>query len=113
MLRVALTLLAVAFYIYCIIDVLRTPAGETRSLPKAVWLVVVILVPILGGALWLLLGRVWRSPGSRFGRRRGPLAPDDDPRFLKQLGDDVWSQRMRERRDGSKRDDTDGSSVDQ
>ncbi len=98
MLRVAAVILAVAFYIYCIIDVLRTPSTEARSLPKFVWLLLVILVPILGGLLWLALGRVWRMPGSRFGRRRGPLAPDDDPSFLKELGDDVWSKRMEQRR---------------
>jgi hypothetical protein len=97
-LRVALVILAVAFYIYCIIDVLRTRRDEARSLPKWLWLVLVIIVPVLGGLLWLVLGRVWRAPGSRFGRRKGPLAPDDDPKFLKQLGDDVWSKKMQQRR---------------
>ena len=100
MLRVAVAILAVAVYIYCIIDVLRTPRGETRSLPKWLWLVLVVLVPLIGSALWLVLGRVWRAPGSRFGRRRGPLAPDDDPTFLKQLDDDVWSKKMQRRRRG-------------
>ena len=100
MLRVAAVLFAVAVYIYFIIDVLRTRRGDTRSLPKFVWLLVVILVPIIGGLLWLALGRVWPAPGSRFGRRRGPLAPDDDPNFLKKLDDDVWSKKMQRRRRG-------------
>jgi hypothetical protein len=100
MLRVVGVLLAVAVYIYFVIDVLRTPRGETRSLPKFVWLLVVVLIPLLGGAIWLALGRVWPAPGSRFGRRRGPLAPDDDPKFLKQLGDDVWVKKMEQRRRG-------------
>jgi hypothetical protein len=95
-LRVAGVILAVAFYIYCFIDVLRTPSGGTRTLPKYVWLVVVIVLPVLGGALWLLFGRTWNVPGAR--RRRGPVAPDDDPAFLKRLGDDAWSRRMRQRR---------------
>jgi len=96
MLRVAGAILAIAFYLYCIIDVLRTRSGETRTLPKFVWLLVVILIPLLGGIMWLLFGRVWNVPRSR--RRRGPVAPDDDPAFLKQLGDDAWSRRMRQRR---------------
>ena len=100
MLRVAGAILAVAIYIYCIIDVARTPRGETRSLPKFVWLLVVILVPLIGSALWLALGRVWRSPGSRWSRRSGPMAPDDDPTFLKKLDDDVWSKKMQRRRGG-------------
>lgn len=98
MLRVAGAILAVAFYIYCIIDVLRTRSGETRTLPRWVWLILVIVLPLIGGVLWLLLGRVWNTPGSMRRRRRGPVAPDDDPAFLKKIGDDAWSQRMRQRR---------------
>jgi hypothetical protein len=97
-LRVAGVLFVIALYIYFIIDVLRTPRGETRTLPKFVWLLLVVLLPILGGLVWLALGRVWPSPGTRFGRKRGPLAPDDDPKFLKQLEDDVWSKKMKRRR---------------
>ena len=99
MLRVAGVLLLIALYIYFVIDVLRTPRGETRSLPKFVWLLLVVLVPIVGGLIWLALGRVWPVPGTRFGRRRAPIAPDDDPKFLKQLGDDVWVEKMKKRRD--------------
>jgi len=99
MLRVAGVLLLIALYIYFVIDVLRTPRGETRSLPKFVWLLLVVLVPIVGGLIWLALGRVWPVPGARFGRRRAPIAPDDDPKFLKQLGDDVWVEKMKKRRD--------------
>ncbi len=98
MLRVLGVLVLVALYIYFVIDVLRTPSGETRTLPKFVWLLLVVLIPIVGGLLWLALGRVWPAPGSRFGRRRGPLAPDDDPTFLKQIGDDAWVKRMQRRR---------------
>lgn len=98
MLRVLGVLVGVALYIYFILDVLRTPRGETRSLPKFVWLLLVILIPLLGGVIWLALGRVWPAPGSRLGRRRGPLAPDDDPKFLKQLGDAAWHKRMQRRR---------------
>lgn len=49
------------------------------------------------GGLWLLLGRPWPESGGFF-RKRGPVAPDDDPRFLRKLDDDVWSKKMRKRR---------------
>jgi len=98
MLRVLGILVLVALYISFIIDVLRTPRSEVRSLPKALWLVIVILLPIVGGVLWFLFGRSPRSGGGRW-RRRAPMAPDDDPRFLRQLDDDVWSERMRRRRE--------------
>lgn len=97
MLRVVLGLLAVALYIYFIIDVARTPKTQTRTLPKWLWLVLVIVLPLLGGLLWLALGKTWPEGGG-FRRKKGPIAPDDDPRFLRQLDDDVWSKKMRRRR---------------
>ena len=97
MLRVIGVLFALALYIYFIIDVLRTPRGTTRNLPKWLWLVIVVLVPIIGGLLWWGLGRT-RRDGGGWWRKRGPVAPDDDPRFLRKLDEDVWSSKMRRRR---------------
>ena len=101
MLRVAGVLLGLALYIWFIVDVIRTPRLDVRTLPKFVWLLLVILIPLLGGLLWLFAGRP-RPQRPRFGRRRsrGPVAPDDDPSFLRQIDQDTWSERMRRRRDG-------------
>lgn len=98
MLRVAGVLLAIAFYLYCIIDVIRTPKLEARTLPKFVWLIIVVVLPILGGFFWLLFGRVWPAGGFR-GKRNIPQAPDDDPKFLRKLDDDVWGNKMKRRRE--------------
>jgi hypothetical protein len=43
-------------------------------MPKPLWLLVLILLPVLGGVLWFVIGR---GPA-----RRRYLGPDDDPRFL-------------------------------
>jgi hypothetical protein len=98
MLRVIGVLVLLALYISFIIDVLRTPRLSARTLPKAVWLLLVILLPILGGVLWFLFGRPRPAPGSRFGRRRGPAAPDDDPKFLKRIDEEAWREKMKRRR---------------
>lgn len=98
MIRVAAVLLGLAFYIYSIIDVLRCSKNQTRTLPKYVWLLIVIVLPILGGVLWLILGRVWPAGGLN-GKKSGPSAPDDDPKFLRKLDDDVWVDKMRKRRE--------------
>lgn len=98
MLRVVSVLVFLALYISFIIDVLRTPSSEARGMPKAVWLLVVILLPVLGGLLWFFLGRPRPAPGSRFGRRRGPMAPDDDPKFLKRIDEEAWREKMKRRR---------------
>lgn len=92
MIRVLGVLVAVALYIYGIIDVVRTPREEVRSLPRAVWLLVVVLLPVLGDLPWLVFGRTWRVP------RRRTLAPDDDPRALRTIGDRAWAERMKRRR---------------
>lgn len=97
MLRVLLVLLVLALWISSVIDVLRTPASAVRALPKWSWLLIVVLIPLLGGLLWVLLGRQRPSPGRRFGRR-APAAPDDDPQFLRRLDEEAWRRRMRERR---------------
>jgi hypothetical protein len=95
MARVAAVLVGLAVYIWFVVDVVRTPSSTVRTLPKFVWLLIVVLIPLIGGLLWLLGGR----PRSERRRRRGPTAPDDDPAFLRRIGDDAWSQRMKRRRD--------------
>lgn len=96
--KVFLVLLAIAVYLYAVIDVARSGRSEIRLFPKPIWLLIVILVPLLGSALWLMFGRVWVRPG-RTRRASGPVAPDDDPRFLKQLDDEAWQRKMKQRRE--------------
>lgn len=98
MLRVAGAILLIALYIYFAIEVLTTPKQSVRTLPKAVWLVVVLLIPVVGGVLWFFAGRPRRGRGPRFGGRRRTVAPDDDPNFLRRLDEEAWRERMKRRR---------------
>lgn len=94
--------------LYAFIDCVLVPGALTRTLPKWVWLVVIVLVPFLGAVAWLLAGRPAREPVAATltgsvarvlpRRTRGPVAPDDDPTFLRKLADDQWSRKMRDRR---------------
>ena len=89
--------------LYAFIDCIQTPARSARSLPKGVWILVIVLLPGLGGLAWLFLGRE-RAAGSVGGflsGRSAPTAPDDDPDFLRQLGDQTWSQKMKRNRERS------------
>ncbi|WP_427015505.1 PLDc N-terminal domain-containing protein [Pseudarthrobacter sp. P1] len=94
--RYLLVIFLVALYIYWLIDCLRSDPADVRSVPKPVWLVVVVLLPVIGWALWYLLGRPQYAdtapaggPGRlgplTGGRGPGPVAPDDDPEFLRNL----------------------------
>lgn len=58
--------------------------NEVRNLPKWLWVLICLAVPIVGGLLYLVLGRPLGGPRSRGGKSR-VVAPDDDPAFLRDL----------------------------
>lgn len=67
--------LGVAFTLYSLVDVAMTDSSRARGVPKAVWVVITVVLPVIGGILWLTVGK-----GS--GQQEAPVvAPDDDPRF--------------------------------
>lgn len=117
-----LALLFVALWLFCIIDVITTPEGTCRNLPKMVWLLIVIILADIGAIAWLIAGRPWagRSSELPYKGNRGidrPAAtpvrrtnPDDDEEFLAQLKARAEEQRRRareaqERERGSSDDD--------
>lgn len=67
---------------------------EIRGLPRAAWVLVILLAPLAGAIAWFLAGRplaagvpgpaAWRV-GAGFPEPRRPTAPDDDPEFLRTL----------------------------
>lgn len=75
-----LALVATAFWVYTIVDCAVQPANRHRGVSKPVWILIVVLIPVLGGLLWLAVGRIRNST---IAARR---APDDDPEFLGSLG---------------------------
>lgn len=103
--RILPFLALIALYVYVLVDLSRAPSAEVRLLPKWLWVIVVVLLFLIGPLLWLVLGRPRAEPpqsggdggGGSSGRRpgpRGPVAPDDDPEFLKRLDEQSWSTKM-------------------
>lgn len=86
-------LAVLAFWLYSLFDVITTPEDEVRNVPKTLWVLVVILVPVVGGLLWLLVGRPLASgtPRHRPNPAAPPKGPEDDPEFLREL-----NRRMRD-----------------
>ena len=95
-------LLLVAVVVYTVTDISNAPDEDLHGLPRGIWIVLVILIPVLGSIVWFavsLNGR--RSRGEALGGprggmrtapggapapgRQGPVAPDDDPEFLWRL----------------------------
>lgn len=75
-----LALVAAAFWVFTIVDCAVQPPARHRGVSKPVWILIVVLLPVLGGILWLIVGR---ARASAVAARR---APDDDPEFLGRIG---------------------------
>ncbi|MCO7203631.1 PLDc N-terminal domain-containing protein [Microbacterium sp. CnD16-F] len=75
-----LALLLAAFWVYSIVDCAVQSPTRHRGVSKPIWLLIVILLPVVGGILWFVIGRS-RASSNRVVFR----APDDDPDFLGRL----------------------------
>ena len=82
-------LISLALSVYALFSCIQTPDEDVPHLPKLVWIVLIVFVPFVGPIVWLLmlrtqLGRRDRAVRSPKPTPR-PVAPDDDPDFLKSL----------------------------
>jgi hypothetical protein len=82
--RVLLAVAILTIVVYGLVDVIRTDRQLTRGISKPAWIVVMVVLPVIGAALWFIFGR---PRGSRPAPQtfRHPTAPDDDPDFLRAL----------------------------
>ena len=116
--RVLLAVVAVAVIVFALVDCARTEEERMPArIPKALWILLILFLPVVGGAAWIIASRLARpkagSPASHGGStsgpfgsfgptsapprrpaRSGPIAPDDDPEFLARL---EAERRRRER----------------
>jgi hypothetical protein len=75
--------IAAAFMVYSLVDCAMTNRARIRGPRKIVWILLILVLPVLGGVLWFLIGR------GKVGRPAPrTLAPDDDPAFLRRLSND-------------------------
>lgn len=92
--RFLLIFALVCTWLYFIVE-----ASMTRNpsvLPRYAWVLLNLLLPGVGTLLWIAFGR----------QRRGrSLAPDDDPRFLRSLDDEMWRKRLRDWRNRNRPED--------
>lgn len=85
MVRLIIPLLLTAIMVFTIVDIATIDRARVRTLPKSVWIVVVIITSILGTILWFTIGRGRTGQARnapRSGARPRPVGPDDDPDFI-------------------------------
>ncbi len=107
-------LLVLALWVFSLVDIVTTAEDEVRHLPKLLWLLLVLLIPLAGSLVWLLAGRPRqisaRSDG-RFQRDRPDYPeydhpgrftapdPEADERFLRECRRRAEEQRRKTRDD--------------
>ncbi|WFE27196.1 PLD nuclease N-terminal domain-containing protein [Solwaraspora sp. WMMD791] len=120
---IVLFMLHVVLMAVALISCLSAEKGEVRALPRALWVPVIIVVPLLGPAAWFLSRRPVFGSGAPLGGpgrpgpttpRNRPLAPDDDPEFLRALDAEQskqdrelferWEEDLRRREDEIRRE---------
>jgi hypothetical protein len=73
------------FWIWALLDCIATDSAMCRNLPKLLWIVLVVILPVIGAVAWLLLGRPekahWRPGSTDYSSSRGPVAVEDAPRY--------------------------------
>lgn len=111
--RVILPLLLIGLLVYALVDVASAEEDELGGLPKWLWVILIIFLPLAGSVAWILVRTSSRrryAGGRATGHRpagpaapsaprpsrpaEGPVAPDDDPEFLWLL---EQARRKRER----------------
>ncbi|MDN5819999.1 MAG: PLD nuclease N-terminal domain-containing protein [Brachybacterium sp.] len=105
MARGIIAVLSIALTVFALADCVQTEDEKIRGLPKWAWIVLIVLLPWVGPITWLFVGRE-RTFGGEQTRRTGPLAPDEDPDFLRRLDEDIRRER-RKRRDQHSGEDGD------
>src|SRR4051812_215392 len=81
----------VLLMIFAVVDIAVIDRARIRALPRAAWIVIAIVLPIVGPVLWFFTGRLRQGEGTSVSaaasapHRLGPIAPDDDPDFLGRL----------------------------
>jgi hypothetical protein len=115
-----LSILIIALMIVALIDVITRDNSQVRFLPKTMWIIIVILLPLIGSALWFALGREYAGGGMSMPKMSRPqrasqsapaqtwAAPPRDTRTTEQqmadLDREIEEWRLREEIEKRKRE---------
>lgn len=83
--------LAAVFWVFSIVDCAVQPATRHRGVSKPAWIAIVVLLPVIGGVLWFVIGRRRASDSGT----RPVIGPDDDPAFLRSINKEEQDERIR------------------
>ncbi|RAO26337.1 hypothetical protein PSN13_06361 [Micromonospora saelicesensis] len=123
-LGVLLFLVQIVLAVCALISCLSAEEGKIRALPRIAWVLIILFFPLVGSIAWFIVGRE-PTAGARKGwpgvtggserQRPRPMAPDDDPEFLRSVEERAqqqdqelfqrWEEDLRRREDDLRRRD--------
>jgi hypothetical protein len=98
MVRLFIFLAAVQLVLLVLALISSLSVDRVRSLPRALWVLVILVLPLLGPIAYFVWGRPVAAPQEGSPVRRAPSrphSPDDDPDFLRTVNTEQ-SRRDRE-----------------
>ena len=93
MVRVFILFAAIALVLLILALISSLSADRVRNLPRAIWVALILLIPIAGPIAYFTAGRPLNAARRPTARR--PTSPDDDAEFLRSV-DSEQSRRDRE-----------------
>jgi len=110
---IVFSLIVVGAMIFALVDIIRREEWQVRNLPKTMWIIIVVLLPLIGTVLWFTLGRVYADHPHRQRETRSAMpapAPTTRPQQRsteQQLADlerEIEEDRLRAERDRRRRE---------
>ncbi|MFT3660915.1 MAG: PLD nuclease N-terminal domain-containing protein [Gordonia sp. (in: high G+C Gram-positive bacteria)] len=105
-----LGLIVLLVWIVALIDLITADEHRVRHLPKLVWLLIVIIIPLAGSIIWFLVGRPERIAATPAPRPTG-LPEHQNPRYqnpdyleaVAKRDDEEFRRKVRERAEEQRR----------
>ncbi|MFV2100507.1 PLD nuclease N-terminal domain-containing protein [Micromonospora sp. LOL_024] len=116
-LYILIFLVQVVLAVCALISCLSAEEDGIRHLPRIAWVLIILFFPLVGSIAWFVAGRERRpggastpwATGGRPAERARPVAPDDDPEFLRSIEESSrqedqelfrrWEDDLRKRED--------------
>nr|WP_231126342.1 PLD nuclease N-terminal domain-containing protein [Motilibacter aurantiacus] len=115
--RVLTVLIPLALLVWALVDCLQTREEDIKGMPKVLWVLFMLLIPLVGSLVWIFAGKDRRrqrpagngqpyaaGPAGPYGGSR-PVAPDDDPNFLERLRLHKLEQDLKAREEKLRREE--------
>jgi hypothetical protein len=89
MIDVVIPFLVLVLVVAALVDIITRPDSSIQHLPKIVWILLVIVLPVIGGILWFAVGRSYQPAGGNGGGRYSEPLHNGDPARQRSIAADT------------------------